>query len=500
MNNFSLLTEPWIPIVEDNDHSLLDVFSNKNLSNIGGSSIDKISIFKLLLAIGQAAWTPQNDKEWKEINIDIFSEKVINYLTSNRKDFYLYGDKPFLQYKELKDKIKLISCFNLMPDISTGNNILIFDSQRKTEITDKDKALILINNMNFPLGGKKVNNSISFAKNYQKKKGGAPGSSLGILGYLHSFYIGDSILETIYINILTTDDINSIATFSEGLGIPPWKSLPKEEIGNAAIKYSHTYYGNLLALNRFLLLSDNSPELYNTEGIIPNASYKEGIADLTCTLIPDKKSHRIVWCSTDKKPWRQFTALLSFLNATRTSKIDTTLQIELVTKRLKTLSKKRFKIWSGGISTSNNAGEQYLTGTDDILSSEQPIDIQWLGNIWYAHLQTEMENLDKISKLIYMSVKNYYKERSSFELSKSIPEKATSKFWTDCELLFPHIMEVSNDYNDKSIKKLRMEIISIANDCYSTYCPFDSARQLVAHVKCKPNFLKYIPNNGGSNE
>ena len=66
---------------------------------------------KLLLAIAQAAFTPNNNKEWIEIGFEGMA-KTVSYLDEKRDLFSLYG-ATFLQMKEIssaknKDMVQCI--------------------------------------------------------------------------------------------------------------------------------------------------------------------------------------------------------------------------------------------------------------------------------------------------------------------------------------------------------------------------------------------------------
>ena len=62
--DFSLVDDPWIPVTGDSRKSLYEVFSEKDIAGLGGSPLEKIALFKLLLAISQAAYTPADEQDW----------------------------------------------------------------------------------------------------------------------------------------------------------------------------------------------------------------------------------------------------------------------------------------------------------------------------------------------------------------------------------------------------------------------------------------------------
>jgi CRISPR system Cascade subunit CasA len=494
MNKFSLLSEAWIPTIgERNKCSIYDIFKNKNISRIGGSSIHKISILKLLLAIGQAAWTPKDSIEWKNTRIEEFSNMVLQYLEKNKALFFLYGEKPFLQYPRLKNNVKYKNCSTFVPYVATGNTTVLFKNQLgEKSISDDQKVLILLSQLNFPFGGKQVDNSFSFSDNFKKKTGGKSGSSLGYLGYLHSFFLADSVLETIYINLMTEKDLSKIGLLNNGLGIPPWEKMPKKEIGEESEYYTHSYFGTLIALNRFCLFNEDNSNILITEGIIPDGDYKNGVIDLSCTVIGTEKKPQAIWCNPSKKPWRQLTALLAFIDVTKQNQRSPTPQLEYVLERLKIRGKSTYSIWSGGVKVTSNAGEQYLSGKDDEIDSEIQIDINWLGSTEFRNFRREMDTLEQISKILYLSIKRYYKTLNSSSLGDSISSKVISEFWNELESFSSEIIDIyfSDDILEQN--KLRSKIIRVANNCFDSNCAKETARQLEAYIQSYPNYSKFI--------
>ena len=70
--SFNLIDKPWIPVSLRGEVSLLQVFTDVSIKELSGTVLENLSIFKLLLAISQAAFTPKDDEEWKITNLDYF--------------------------------------------------------------------------------------------------------------------------------------------------------------------------------------------------------------------------------------------------------------------------------------------------------------------------------------------------------------------------------------------------------------------------------------------
>ena len=78
--------------------------------------------------------------------------------------------------------------------------------------------------MGFGLGGK-ADTKVVLSSGYKKKNISSPGAFLSSSGLLHSFLIGDSVLETIWLNLFTRLNITSIEHWRDGLGSAPWENI-----------------------------------------------------------------------------------------------------------------------------------------------------------------------------------------------------------------------------------------------------------------------------------
>ena len=105
-NCFNLINEAWIPIANIGQVSLKDVFTHLDYSALGGNPIQKIALMKLLLAIAQAAYTPADEADWKQLGTQDLSEKCLAYLEKWHDSFYLYGEQPFLQMPKVENLIE----------------------------------------------------------------------------------------------------------------------------------------------------------------------------------------------------------------------------------------------------------------------------------------------------------------------------------------------------------------------------------------------------------
>ena len=79
-NRFNLIDEPWIPVVGKGKVGLRQIFADESIAALGGNPVEKIAVFKLLLAIAQSAITPKDESEWKSLGVNGLQKRVSDYL------------------------------------------------------------------------------------------------------------------------------------------------------------------------------------------------------------------------------------------------------------------------------------------------------------------------------------------------------------------------------------------------------------------------------------
>lgn len=502
-NRFNLIDEPWIPVADTGRVSLNEIFSNPDLRALGGNPIQKIAITKLLLAIAQSAATPKGDDEWKCMGPQRMADKCLNYLQQWHDRFYLYGERPFLQMPAIQSaEIKTFGV--LSPEISTGNTTVLTASQKEHHISDADKAIIVVVQMGFGLSGKKTDNSVVLTTEYKGKQNdkgkpasGKAGVSVGHMGLLHSFWLGSSIIDTVWLNLFTEEDICDLLMYPVR-GIAPWEQMPVGEDDDVARALKETLIGRLVPLGKFCLLTSNG--IHYTDGVA-HAGYLEGKADPTVSIDFAQKKPKALWVSPNKRPWRELTSLLQFMAQGSRDGLDTP-QLKRTMKRV-TRTVAKFAIWSGGLRVSSNAGEQYASGTDDYVQSEVWLSSELMGSHFLEKLKYEMTQLESIQKLLWGSVVRYFRQLSDIDKSRpgkaqpfvtNLAEKATGKFWRLCERQAQSLIDAC-DVSEQAKwqrQQLRKTFVVYAAQVFDQMCPNDSARQMDAWAQTRPNFSKYL--------
>jgi CRISPR system Cascade subunit CasA len=503
-NHFNLIDETWIPVTGRGLVSLRQVFHTSDLRFLGGDPVQKTALLKLLLALSQAAYTPKDNADWEKLGLKGLSKRVLEYLTDHHDDFWLYGKKPFLQIPAIATANKM-SFGTVMPDIGTGRNIttgtfinttILTQSQIERVLTDAEKAVLVVQLSGFALGGKKTDNTVILSRNYQGKyndKGkastGKPGPSVGFLGYLHNFLTGSSLLETLWLNLLTWEDIENLKIFTDkatnGLGPVPWETPPAGEDDSIAKRLKNSLMGRLVPFSRFVLLVDEG--LHYSEGVL-HPSYKDGITDLSVAINKSGNDLKVLWADPSKRPWRSLTSLLGFLQ-TNEQYFDCP-YIRLGINRIIDASKKPqvIGIWSAGLRVSNNAGEQYVSGTDDYVESKTSFESSIFGENLYINLKREMKVLDELSRVLYGRVSGYYQELKAE--GKFFASQATELYWQLCERRFQDLVNACGD-KEKKTADLRPYFLQCVRKSYEAICPRETAQQLNSWAKNYPVLSKY---------
>jgi CRISPR system Cascade subunit CasA len=261
-----------------------------------------------------------------------------------------------------------------------------------------------------------------------------------------------------------------LSFYSRGMGTAPWEQMPVGEQCARAEDLTSSLIGRLLPLSRFCLLAEKG--VHYSEGV-SHPGYKEGVADPSVSVDFSSNAPKAIWVDPEKRPWRVLTALLSFFSQNSSTKFDCH-QLRLCMLRamgcMQTIG-----IWSGGLRVSSNAGEQYVAGSDDFVESMIQLNSAILGELWFANLQLEMDELEKLSK------------------NKGQAAQASNLFWQLCERRFQDLVGACGSI--EQAYAMRSIFACFVNKAYDTYCPRDSARQLDAWAKNRPNLGKYLKNS-----
>lgn len=496
--SFSLITQPWIPVTGLDKKSLREIFSTP-FPSIGGNPIEKISLFKFLLAIVQSAATPQDEKEWLNLTAEGLAVKALSYLQSHESLFDLYGSTPFLQMPQV-NTITPKPFSVVVPEIASGNTTVLTQTQTSRNFTDAELALHLLTLQNFALGGKKTDNSLVLTNGYKgKSKSGRPGSALEQSGLLHTYVHGQNIWETLWLNLWTKDQLQSDKAkvfFPSGMGKAVWEKMPVGEDCATAKILRGSLLGRLVPLSRFCLIKNQ--DIHLTEGIqYPNS--KDNIYDPTVSVTLGDKP-RVLVVNPMKRPWRELTAILSTIQSQPNLYCA---QLAIFNRHCRTLlnagipSSKDVHYWSGGLRVSSKAGEQFVSGADDYVESSFRISLKELfEKTWYSLFCKEIERLNGKAKQLNYRIQQYCKD---MKLDAPISKLGENLFWAQTEMLCQDIIDacIADNISEQtqSFNAIHQKVSDISGQIYSDLCPNSTTRQLASWTKYHPNF-SYIGKKG----
>lgn len=486
---FNLVDEAWIPVVGVGRVSLREVFSRSGPGVLGGTPLEKIALFKLLQAIAQAAHTPADEAEWLALGPDGLAGACLAYLEQWREAFWLYGPQPFLQFPAVKTA-KLLSYGKLLPHIASGNTSVLFQSQVEQPLDDGQKALLLLVNMSCCFSGKNVDKAVVLSPGIEKSSSAKAGPAICAQGLLHSFVLGPSLRETVWRNLLTRDELAGERLYENGVGTPPWERMPQGEADEVAEALKRSLMGRLVPLARFYLLAADG--VYSVEGIQHPDYLQGGMVDPSVTGDRTQKKPKMLWADPQKRPWRMLPALLSFLRPDSTQGMRC-LQLDWCLPRLKRAGRgasvglDEATIWAGGIHLSSNAGEQYLSGADDVVESEISLPLASLDTRWFLAFRDVMEQVEKLGSIVYASVAGYYREEKA-DNGALWAERAVREFWQGAERHFSALVEACAHDDPDERKEVIGILYGLVRDCYARACPRETARQLESWAKHRPSF------------
>ena len=486
---FNLVDEPWIPVADYGLVSLRQVFLNPQLRAIGGTPLEKIAIMKLLLAIAQAACTPDDNAAWQALGVGGITKACLAYLDKWHEAFWLYGERPFLQMPAVA-KAKRLPYGALLPHVASGNATYLFQTQLGPEMTDAQKAMLVLVNMACCFSGKKVDTSTALSPGVTKSASAEAGPALCSQGLLHSFLQGATLLQTLWYNLLTTQDVASIKTFTSGVGRPPWEAMPQGEACPLAEGLRHSLMGRLVPLARFLLLQEDG--VCVVEGL-RHPNYLHGsVADPSAAIQFNEKRNKALWANPSRRPWRSLASMLAFVdsNPAMTKQIYVCLHLQKGLPKLYAAQAGAFGLWCGGIKLSSHAGAQYLPGQDDVVESEFTLSTDYVGgehSLWFSAWQRNMGRLEALGAALWGAVHNYYKAQKE-DRAQDYAQNACQIFWQLAERCAEELSTACAQEAPAAAEAVMGRMVGSAATAYDTACPQDTARQLQLWARWRPRF------------
>ena len=473
-SSFCLVDENWIPVVGHGRVSLMDIFGDDSLVDIAGNPIQKIAVMKLLVAIAQASIRLDGEEAWSALGVDGLSGAILDYLSSHRQLFNLYGDRPFLQMPQLRgrdDAVVKDIFFTYQPDLASENDSIAFESQDGQVIDDADRALFLIQLMNYAPGGKRVSNIGALSRSFVgKTKSAKAGPSLGgVDGYLQVCMMGRSIRESVYLNFFCDDEIVKMMPGARIDARPPWEMMPEcEDDGNAQM-LQHSVYAWLVALSRFVLLCGQGMKY--VEGLVYPSYIKDGYFEpfIAC----DRASQKTIYARPSRQPWRSLEALLQGVYVGGTG-FDCAI-LSSHWNRTKT-SFKSFSIWAGGLKVRSNSGDQSVKQSDNYVESQIELSTDCLDTDFYYRLKACLGDVEALANSLCYAVSRYSEDMG---MAGDVKNSAGASFWAVADRLSDEIISCAEEGDDEWCSRLMAKLSSEAYLIYDRLCRHETAREVM---------------------
>ncbi|MCE2434367.1 MAG: type I-E CRISPR-associated protein Cse1/CasA [Candidatus Latescibacteria bacterium] len=488
----NLIGDPWIPVVFQGGQTrtvgLNDLYEQaEKIRDLALAPPQRIAVMRLLICITQTALNGPEDKdEWISCKSQIAPESL-KYLAERKERFDLFGEIPFMQIKDLEAKSdgKLDK---LDFGLASGNNKTLFDQSSVPEGRSHPAgwaSLQLLTFLNFSTGGQVGDRTFSYSAEASPAVKAA-----------HLFIRGENLCETIWLNLLTKKDVD---TMSNGIwGRPIWDMFPHTLNDTACLENAtQTYLGRLVPLSRLIRL-DREDQQVSASCIIAHPpttllfqgppSYRE---PSTTVIAKEKGKTDYLYLSVDKHVWRDLGSVLA-LNLDTGGGAMTLRNLRWVGKD----NNKNHDIWVGGLIPSRAAVEDAVEWNFSL-----PLDL--LGEPELKSYQTNVDLAESSAISLSSAVRTYLDEVNAYkgndsrakDTRKGIVKRATSIYWQELDqrygMLFEDIL-VDDDW--------RHIIGTALRKAYEQSCVHETPRQIQAFVAGQKRLgLHKLMAKGGEN-
>lgn len=483
VNEFNLVEEPWIPVVDTNGEnrmvSIMDVFCDKDqkIADLSLNPYERVAVFRLLLCIAQAALgegNPADESAWLATR-DRLGETVAKYLVQWKRRFYLYGQQAFMQPDSMAPKLDKKGKEQYAPrdklffKLASGNNATLYDhealSSEERELTDGNVAIGLLAFLSFSAGGRSSSCRWNGKVTKEDSITAAPCRERSML---FTILQGKYLLETIWMNLLTKELVESLP--GGKFGCPFWEfdTLDRKPVKGNEL----TYLGHLVPFSRTIKPGKGAECLIGEALAYPQLPiWRDPMA--TVIQKPGKKKgdppeDAYISTNPERLPWRDLGSILSLndKNGKRSA---------LALKHLDYLkSDEVFSIWTGGL----------------LCDKSKEVDTVE----WKASLTVDFLNEDSLKKY-EGAMEDAIKQIAS--LKRAIAEYATcvntaekATFSTPAERHYwdtlgkPENQSIVLNVGASEYQQIWRDLIyKVALEAYAVACPRLNSRQLEAYAQ-----------------
>ncbi len=474
-NTYNLIDEPWIPVLMrdgvNRAVSLGEVFADAEgaIANLALNPYERVAVFRLLLCIAQAALGPDrlaDESAWLAAKDDV-GPAASAYLQKWHHRFFLYGPHAFLQPDDVAGNGPgaLTSCDKLAFRLASGNNSTLFDHGAgggKLRLSDAALALGFLTYQNFSSGGLSGTCLWSGTATERSIKG-APCREQSML---FSILLGDNLLDTVWLNLLTATAVRD--QLSAEWGVPAWELPELSRAGSAGL--ATTFLGHLVPLARAAKLSPSAPECLLGGGVVyPQLpEWREPMA----TVKPNRENQpTYVSVTPSRMPWRDLASILAIHQGGNRKSA-------LALRNLESLpGDQPFVLWTGGL---------YSEKAKEIDAVEWKVRLSagLLEDAALARYQTAIDRADRQRQALYFACAEYAAAVLVDEASR-FSQPAERVYWDI--LAQPAAQRLVLDVGAEDyLNNWKETVRRAAGEAYRRACPAMNARQVEAFARGIP--------------
>lgn len=471
----NLITDSWIPVMRLDGATPLvgldGLFAEAGeIRDLAVKPHERIAVMRLLICITQAALDgPKDQDAWEDCRVDI-PRRAREYLTKWKAAFELFGDGArFLQVPNLKSAKKDAedtAATKLDVALSTGHNATVFDNAAGSERPQSGYRLALTLLTFQCLSPCGILGAVSWSNQTIPKCTGkhAPAAAASML---HAFLVGQSLLETIHLNLL--DRQSAVDYFGPGgWGKPVWEAAPgspnsKPEIHNATL----TYLGRLLPVSRLVRLHDDQSSITLGDGL--EYPLYPTFREPSNTLVTREEKPIVLGATLERHLWRNLPALVVKRRADKSL-----LSGPLALQNLADSS--GATLWLGAVVTNKNKIE-------DIVEAAYTIPPGMFKDLGRQAFEAGIEYADNWERALYFTTRTY---AQTLKLQPAPTDKARQHFWTTIEQYVPLLLALTDapvPNTDFRATPWGQAVRIAAEAAYDFACPRQNPRQIEAFAK-----------------
>jgi len=470
----NLTTDPWIPVIgadgRQRSVSLHDLFiSAQEIRDLSVKPHEKIALLRLLICITQAALDGPKDYDAWETCRAAIQPAVKHYLDKWAASFELFGDGPrFLQALGLKtDKDANDQTWATKLDfmLSSGNNASLFDNAAglPRSVESGRLALTLLAFQCFApcsLIGSANWAGVEIPKCTAKHAPCTPSCML------HAYLIGESILETLHLNLMNKEDWKDLP--GEGWGKPVWEHFPTAPNDvHARTNTTMTYLGRLVPMSRLAVLEADGRSVSLANGF--DYPLAPAFREPAVTMIPRKEGVGVLGADVNKSIWRQLLAV----TLKRQAKAD---------------------VISGPIALRNHSGEEAVTlwiaalvtvgnnKIEDVVEAAYDIPAGMFRDAGRKLYEEGIALASSWQEAVSKSVKAY---AGTLKLEPVPYDRARHHFWTVVEQHVPTLLKLTDkpeEAGDLKASEWGRRVKEAAHASFDFACSRQTPRQIQAYA------------------